>query len=426
MAAVADRMDFLRILALSKLIDPQRLEALQSEPDFPNDHGEIAEKLIKSGDLTRFQAKSLLAGRHRGFRLGRHRVLDQIGKGGMGTVFLTEDAQTREKYAVKVLAKELDEDAAAIERFQREARAAAALNHSNVVRVYELGEAEGSRYLVMEYVNGATLEQIIDRKGPFTVVQAVRLALQAAAGLHHAHLKGFVHRDIKPENLMLSRDGTLKILDMGLTKSFRKGEDNLTARRNSQHILGTIDYLSPEQAINGPLDQRSDIYSLGATLFTIITGHSPYEGVPPRQKLIQHQSGAVPNLMEFHSDVPKPLAMAVMKMMAKKPADRFTTMAEVDAALRPWAELSPSTSTAVHLPSGVTAASAMNRSMTPTLRDAASNTARHSRVGSFAIMAPPLPIAEAAPGSRRAVPYALAAALAIAAAAVIGAVVLLR
>jgi serine/threonine protein kinase len=391
MTAVADRTEFLRMLELSKLIEPEKLKSLLSDPEFPSDQGEAAEKLIRMGELTRFQAKQLLAGKHRGFVLGPYKILDQIGKGGMGSVFLGEHAGMEKKLAIKVLAKELANDTAAIERFQREARAASALTHPNIVRVHHFGQTGDNRYLVMEYVNGATIEQILDRKGPFTVVQAVRIAMQAGTGLHHAHQKGFVHRDIKPENLMLTKEGHVKILDMGLTKQFNKAEDNLTGTLNPTLILGTIDYLSPEQAMQGDLDHRADIYSLGATLFAMITGHSPYEGVPARQKLMQHQCGKVPNLAEFNADVPDELAAVVAKMMAKKAADRQSSMAEVLAALKPWAELDGETTGRVMLPSGVTSV-VMSRSMTPTVRDQAGNTAPISGVSAPVHVALPTPI----------------------------------
>ncbi len=394
MTAVADRTEFFKLLEMSKLIEPDRLATLLSDEDCPSEQSGVAEKLIQAGELTRFQAKQLLAGKYRGFLLGPYKILDQIGKGGMGTVFLAEHAGMNKKLAIKVLAKELSSDKAAIERFSREARAASALAHPNVVRVHHVGQTGDNRYLVMEYVNGATLEQILDRKGPFTVQQAVRIAMQAAAGLHHAHEKGFVHRDIKPENLMLTKEGQIKILDMGLTKSFNNADDNLTGQLNTTAILGTIDYLSPEQAMQNEIDQRSDIYSLGSTLFAIITGHSPYEGVPARQKLMQHQSGAVPNLAEFNNEVPKALSAVVSKMMAKKPDDRHASMADVVDALKPWADLSDeSTIMGVNFPSGITTITMaeLRRSMTPTVRDV--NTASMpAQVSSPVLVALPTPI----------------------------------
>ena len=225
-------------------------------------------------------------------------------------------------------------------------------------------------YLVMEYVDGATLEDLIDRKGPFTFQEACQIAAQTAAGLHHAHEKGFVHRDVKPENLMLARGGAVKILDMGLTKSVTQDQDNLTGKIKTDAIFGTIDYLSPEQAVQDPIDARSDVYSLGATLFTLVCGHSPYEGVPPKAKLMQHQFGEVPDLRTFCPDVPDELAAVVKKMMAKKPADRPSSMMAVIEALTPWI----GTDMLLQLPSAILRVPPRGESLTPTVAEASAST----------------------------------------------------
>lgn len=376
MSAVADRSEFFSLLGQSRLLEPPQVDELMASADLPADPGECAERLVQRGALTRFQAKQLLAGRFRGLVFGPYRLIEQIGKGGMGTVYLAEHAKLKRKVAIKVLARELAEDAAAVERFMREGRAASALCHPNVVRVHHAGSADGTHYLVMEYVDGATLEQVVDRKGPFAHAQAAKIGVQAAAGLEHAHEKGFVHRDIKPENLILTKGGAVKILDMGLTKDVTRQEDNLTAIVNPKLILGTIDYLSPEQATQRPVDARSDLYSLGATLFTLITGHSPYEGASARQKLLNHQSGTVPVLTAYRSEVPAGMAAVVAKMMAKNPADRFQTAGEVIRALTPWAaEDQGSQDHLVVVPSDILRVpGARPESLTPTTRDEAAET----------------------------------------------------
>jgi serine/threonine protein kinase len=354
MAAVADRAEFLAVLEQSKILDPDRVAALRADAELPPHAGPVAERLVQDGTLTRFQAKQLLAGKYRGLVFGPYLLLDQVGKGGMGTVYLAEHAKLKRKVAIKVLARDLAENKIAVERFQREARAASALCHPNIVRVHHVGSAGGTHYIVMEYVDGATLDQIIDRRGPFTPVQAAKIAAQAAAGLAHAHERGFVHRDIKPENLMLTKAGQVKILDMGLTKNVQRSEDNLTGMMDSRQVLGTLDYLSPEQAMDTGVDARSDLYSLGATLFTLVTGHSPYEGVPAAQKLLQHQSGAVPKLATFRSEVPGELSAVVAGMMAKRPEDRPQSAEAVIEALLPWAsEDGDPDDTLVVMPSGV-------------------------------------------------------------------------
>jgi eukaryotic-like serine/threonine-protein kinase len=375
MTAVADRTEFLRVLELSQLLDPETLAQLRDNNAEDEAPSAVAEGLIQKGLLTRFQTKQLLNGKHRGFVLGPYKLLDQIGQGGMGTVFIAEHNALKKRVALKVLSREHAENQSAVDRFQREARAASALAHPNIVRVHHVGHTAGVHYLVMEYVDGATLENILDRKGPFTAEQAVKIAVQTAAGLNHAHEKGFVHRDIKPENLMLTRAGTVKILDMGLTKSVNKAEDNLTGAFKADLILGTIDYLSPEQALQSDVDARADVYSLGATLFTLICGHSPYEGVPAQQKLMQHQFGKVPDLIKFRPEIPKELAAVVSKMMAKKPDERYASVADVIEALAPWM---PEDSTLINeglqMPSMLIRSIRADAGLTPTLSNVATPT----------------------------------------------------
>jgi serine/threonine protein kinase len=198
MTAVSDRTEFLQVLERSKLLDPATLGTIQTAGDLPEAAGELAERLVQQGTLTRFQARSLLDGQFRGLVVGPYRLLDQIGQGGMGTVYLAEHSNLKKKVAVKVLGRDQAGNKAAVDRFHREARAASALCHPNIVRMHHVGQAVGVHYLVMEYVDGATLERVLDRKGPFSVEEAVKVTAQAAAGLQHAHEKGFVHRDVSP------------------------------------------------------------------------------------------------------------------------------------------------------------------------------------------------------------------------------------
>ena len=181
MPVVSEQSEFLSILGQSQLLDEAVLESIREAGDFPSEAGVFAESLVQQGILTRFQSKQLLGGRHRGLVLGPYRILDQIGKGGMGTVYLAEHATLKRRVAVKVLARELAENKTAVERFLREARAASALCHANIVRVHHVGQAGGTHYIVMEHVDGATLEQVVDRKGPFGPIDAAKIAIQAAS-----------------------------------------------------------------------------------------------------------------------------------------------------------------------------------------------------------------------------------------------------
>jgi serine/threonine-protein kinase len=249
---------------------------------------------------------------------------------------LGEHLDLNRKVAIKVLAPVRGEgQQLAAERFLREARATAALDHPNIVRVFDVARHKDTPYLVMEYVDGETLQDTLDRDGAVPPEAAVEYAAQTAAGLQHAHERGFIHRDIKPGNLVRDRFGTVKILDMGLARS-GSDQDKLTEQLDHGAVVGTADFISPEQAINCPkIDGRADIYSLGATLFTLLMGKTPFEG-NATQKLIQHQLKDAPTLAALNPALPAGLAEVVAKMLAKKVSDRYQTAAEVVAALAPW------------------------------------------------------------------------------------------
>jgi serine/threonine protein kinase len=337
MTAPATTNEFLEMVFKSGICSAEELDArLGNGTSRPEEPDRLAALLIRRGVLTTFQAKLLLTGRSNGFKLGPYVIREQLGRGGMGIVYLAEHKTLRRKVALKVLVPPKDADGAklAVERFLREARAAAALNHSNIVRLHDVGQQGSVNYLVMEYVEGATLDNLLLKGGPITPSRAVGYVAQAAAGLQHAHENGFVHRDIKPANLILGKDGTVKILDMGLARSFAP-TDQLTEQLDSGAILGTSDYIAPEQALGGEIDIRADIYSLGATFFALVTGKPPFAGTTP-QKLMQHQMRTAPLLTELDPTFPEGLAQVVAKMLAKKPAQRYQTPADVIAALAPW------------------------------------------------------------------------------------------
>jgi hypothetical protein len=255
----------------------------------------------------------------------------------MGVVYLAEHTLMRRLVAVKVFLPERARDERALGRFYREARAAAALDHPNIVRLYDVRQAEGVHFLVLEYISGASLGQLVDSTGPLHHAQAVRHIIGAATGLAHAHEKGFVHRDVKPANLMVDRDGMVKVLDMGLARSFIDPNDRLTLAGEEGSVLGTADYLCPEQGLSEPTDARSDIYSLGITLFTLIAGHPPFPG-NTTQKLVHHQMTPTPDLTEVNPAVPDGLNEVVQMMTAKRPEDRYQSAEEVIDALRPFAQ----------------------------------------------------------------------------------------
>jgi tRNA A-37 threonylcarbamoyl transferase component Bud32 len=276
----------------------------------------------------------LLAGKGRRLVLGNYRLLRPLGKGGAGSVFLAEQTTVKRRVAVKVLRGGAGSDPLATARFQREGRAAAALDHPNIVRLFDFGVSHGIHYLVMEYLPGVTVQQLLDTSGPLPVPTAVYLVTQTAHGLAHAHARGIVHRDVKPLNLMAS-DGGVKVLDMGLARALDSGDDRLTEQAGDDAICGTLDYLSPEQCAGGAVDARTDIYSLGVTLFTLLAGRPPFPG-SPAEKIAQHQTAPPPALDRLAPTVPPGLARAVERMMAKRAGDRPPTCEAVIAELAPW------------------------------------------------------------------------------------------
>jgi WD40 repeat protein/tRNA A-37 threonylcarbamoyl transferase component Bud32 len=333
MSSPATISEFLGLIRKGGLIDEQILS--RAALRLPREPIACADALVESGLLTPFQAKHLLAGRANSLVLGPYRLLAQLGKGGMGVVYLAQHTALARKVAVKVLGEEQSREQLALERFYREARAAAALDHPNIVRLHDIARAGATHYLVMEYVDGTDLQALIDRTGPLHPAQAAGYIAQAAAGLAHAHERGFIHRDIKPANLIVDRTGVVKVLDMGLARSLTDPKDSLTGLMDENVITGTADFLSPEQALNVRLDSRTDIYSLGATLYTLLTARPPFDGTTA-QKLAKHQTAEPPEACELRPDVPRELSAVIVRMMAKVPTVRYQTAREVRAALAPW------------------------------------------------------------------------------------------
>ncbi|HEX3150028.1 MAG TPA: serine/threonine-protein kinase [Gemmataceae bacterium] len=325
------------LLRTSRLVDEAKFaELFPDETDLPHDAQACANGLINRRLLTKYQVKMLLAGKSRGFFIGPYVIQKPVGQGGMGIVYLARHVTLDRSVALKVLANRQAQDQLSLDRFLREARAAAALDHPNIVRLYDIGQGAGVHYLVMEYVEGTNVHDMVAKTGPLHFVQAVQYIAQAAAGLHHAHEKGFVHRDIKPSNLMVTKAGVIKILDMGLARSVTDAKDNLTGQQAEAEINGTPDFISPEQLLCESSDARTDIYSLGATLFALMAGQPPYVGTTT-QKMAQHQMKDPAELRrKLRGKAPIELADVVVKMMAKRKVDRYQSAEEVIAALTPW------------------------------------------------------------------------------------------
>jgi serine/threonine protein kinase len=301
------------------------------------DPPQLAARMTLDGIITHFQAEQFLLGKCRGMILGNYKVLERLGSGGMALVYLCEHLHMKRRVAIKVLPTVNAQKTEYLKRFYREARANAVLDHPNIVRTYDIAQDDHNRhYLVMEYIDGALLQEIVKRFGPMPVERAAHYIRQAAIGLQHIHEAGLVHRDIKPDNLIVDRQGTVKILDLGLARFCQESEEILT-----QGILGTPDYLAPEQSQDSHhVDIRADIYSLGGTMYYLLTGNPPFGAGTVAQKLIWHQTKAPRSIRAQRADVPGELELVVATMLAKSPEYRFQTPADVAIALEPWTEQS--------------------------------------------------------------------------------------
>src|SRR6266542_1970645 len=337
--------EFVQLARKSGVIDEKRLDAhlekLRAASALPDEKSpaKLAELLVRDGVLTHFQAQQFMLGKWKRFTIGKYKVLEQLGSGGMGMVYLCEHMLMRRRVAVKVLPANKAEDSAALERFYREARAVAALDHPNIVRAYDIDHAEKLHFLVMEYVDGSNLQEMVKKGGAMSVTRACHYIRQAALGLQHAHEAArLVHRDIKPGNILVDRNGIVKVLDMGLARFFHDEEDMLT-KKYDENVLGTADYLAPEQALDSHgVDIRADIYSLGATFFFILTGKSLFGEGTVAQKLIWHQTRKPKAIRQVRPDVDEGLAAVLDRMMAKRRDDRYQTPLAVAEALAPWTQ----------------------------------------------------------------------------------------
>ncbi|MCS7304286.1 MAG: protein kinase [Thermoguttaceae bacterium] len=297
---------------------------------------ELRNHLVRQGRLTRFQASCLWEGKTQWLVFGEYIVLDKIGQGGMGMVLKAQHRRMDRLVAIKTLRPQALQDPKAVERFYREVKAAARLNHPNIVTAYDAGEHQGIHYLVMEYVDGPDLARLVKQYGPMAVPEALDYIIQAARGLQYAHQQGIIHRDIKPSNLLLAPSGVVKILDMGLARVAPLGRDPTTGDQltGTGQVMGTCDYMAPEQAVSTHhVDHRADIYSLGCTLYRLLTGEPPYKGQTLVEVLMAHRDAPIPSLRAARPEVSDDLDRIFQRMVAKRPEDRFASMAEVIRAL---------------------------------------------------------------------------------------------
>jgi tRNA A-37 threonylcarbamoyl transferase component Bud32 len=308
----------------------------------------LIDQLVERGRLTRYQGTMLLEGRGLDLALGSYLLLEPLGQGGMGLVFKARNLLDGQVVALKHVAGKSLKDRRTVRRFQREIRVLSRLSHPNIVRALEAGRAGDTHFLAMEYVEGVDLHRLLTSSGRLPITQACAYLAQAARGLEHAHSHGLVHRDIKPSNLILQTaplaagqtgrgeaGAILKILDLGLARWTGDSEPpDSTTLTLEDALIGTPDYMAPEQIMDPrDVDIRTDLYSLGCTLYHLLTGQAPFPGGSVTEKLVKHQTCAPVSVRDLRPEVPRSLDELVRTLMAKKPAERYQTPGEVENVL---------------------------------------------------------------------------------------------
>ena len=337
----ADRIQ--ELVEKSRLVDSEALteaftKILAKHGDIlPEDPVVVCKELEDLGLVTRWHCEKILQGKYKGFFLGKHKLLGHLGSGGMSSVYLAEHLGMKHKRAIKVLPKSKLGNNSYLERFQREAKAIASLNHPNIVRAYDIDNDKDTHYMVMEYVDGADMQTLVRKHGPLPYLVAANYIVQSARGLQHAHDIGLIHRDVKPANLLVNRQGIVKVLDLGLALfEDDKNDASLTMEYNDK-VLGTADYLAPEQAINSHnVDHKADMYGLGCTLYFLLTGHPPFPDGSIASRIIKHQNSMPPDIRKDRPDCPGELDGICVKMMQKDPKFRYGSCNQVADVLEAW------------------------------------------------------------------------------------------
>ena len=254
----------------------------------------------------------------------RYEIIKSIGEGGMANVYLAKDTFLDRKVAVKVLRGDLANDEKFIRRFQREAYAASTLSHPNIVEMYDVGEDNGTYYIVMEYIEGRTLKQLLKKRGSLTAPEVVDIMLQLTDGIAHAHDMYIIHRDLKPQNIMISDDGKIKITDFGIAMAL-----NSTQLTQTNSVMGSVHYLPPEQASGKGSTTKSDIYSMGIMLFELLTGKLPFKGENAVEIALKHMKDDIPSIRKMNSNIPQSLENIILKSTAKNPKNRYDDVKEM-------------------------------------------------------------------------------------------------
>jgi serine/threonine protein kinase len=339
MTARLSREEFLRNLSDSGLFSREEINAsLDALPESQAADGEVvAQRLIAAGKLTPFQAVAVCERHFEELVIGNYQVLDRLGAGAMGTVYKARHRRMKRVVAIKVLSRSVGQSERFVQRFQREVEAVARLSHPNIVMAFDADEAEVGHFLVMEFVNGRDLATEVQKRGPLPIRETVECIVQAARAMDYAHGQGIIHRDIKPANLLRDVSGVVKVADLGLARfndTLGQAPEERSALTQAGSIMGTVDFMPPEQALGlTNIDHRADVYSLGCTLHYLLIGRPPYQGPTLMAILLEHREGLIPSLCAARSEVPAALDQVFRRMVAKKPEERFASMAEVAQAL---------------------------------------------------------------------------------------------
>jgi serine/threonine-protein kinase len=328
--------DLLPLIRRSGIVDKRQFEEVRDKiqsGEYPRGSSALAERLVAEQILTEFQASRLLRNKYNGFVVGGYVVLARLGEGNKGRVFKAQHKLMGRLVALKIIAPQIASRASSIARFHREMRLLGRLDHPNVVRAFDADQVGDLLYIVMEYVAGRDLERLLQDRGELPWSDVAAYMADAALGLSHAHDRGIVHRDVKPTNLILSEDGQVKVLDLGLGVLMEADSETSFATA-AGHSVGTLNYMSPEQATASDVDGRSDLFSLGCTMYHLLTGQVPFPGETVVECLTRRARGSPVPITDFRPDLPAELVGVLNRLMANRPEHRFQTAAEAAQALQ--------------------------------------------------------------------------------------------
>jgi len=333
--AIAMPADLLPLIRRSGVLSDRQFEEVSNKVrngEYPQEVRALAGRLVGERILTEFQAARLLRNKAHGLLVGRYVILDRLGAGARGRVFKAQHQLMGRLAAVKIIAPQIATRASSIARFYREMRLIGRLDHPNVVRAFDADQIGELLYIVMEYVPGQSLDHVLEDRGPLPVADVLNYMAQTARGLAHAHERGIVHRDVKPPNLLVSEDGQIKVLDLGLS-ALMEADSTTSFATAAGLVVGTVNYMSPEQATAFEVDGRSDLFSLGCTMYQLLSGQLPFPGETVAECLTRRVAGRPAPITDLRPDLSSRLLQLLDKLLARRPEDRFQTATEAAEAL---------------------------------------------------------------------------------------------